>query len=662
MNRKAGAVLLAAGICAAACGLDFTGAEKVKTHLFDALDSKCMPSEYASALHKSDYKNALRIAADYFRKRETPAFFSDLNRQKFDLEIAKNAAAGRVTVVNITHQFPDGKIDFLYNPTVSTGNYNPEWQWQLNRMYFWQDMALCYLNCHDEKIAAAFAEQVYNWVTTVPCPVPWKARGSAWRTIETGLRLMGSWQTAFEVFRKSPSVSDETLMLMLASMHEQAVHALEHRTARNWLMMELNGVHTFAVLFPEFKTSAAMRKESATIFCEELKKQILPDGMHNELSPDYHSVVFNCLVMLYRTALLENRVSDLPKDAEKMLEQLAESYVHLMTPGFTLPRTNDCFTIRTPQMMKKVCKFFPHRKDFLWCATEGRQGVAPAGLTASRFMPYAGFVAMRSSWNSDAAYLCFDVGPLGAGHMHQDKLNINIYKGSEELLFDDGGGQYEVSDFRTYGTSAYGHNTVLVDNEGQNRKTPLIADKPADAKFFSSPQFDYACGIYDDTFGKQLLKPAVHKREILFVKPDFFVVADTMNTADGNAHDYTMLLQLDTRCVRISDNAVHGVLKGKYDLYALVLSDGVSVKVESGQTSPVFGWYVGRNDETVHPASTVKITAQKKKQYRFLTLLFPLEKNGKTPEAKRICADKWQIFFNGKTSVLDLNNLPQNFK
>ncbi|MBO5680494.1 MAG: heparinase, partial [Lentisphaeria bacterium] len=115
-------------------------------------------------------------------------------------------------MVNFPYQFSGGKIDFLYDPTASTGVHNPEWQWQLNRMYFWNDMALSYLHQPDEKIASAFAAQLVDWVVNIPCPeAGWNGCGSAWRTIETGLRLMGSWQVAFEVFRKSPSLSDTAL-------------------------------------------------------------------------------------------------------------------------------------------------------------------------------------------------------------------------------------------------------------------------------------------------------------------------------------------------------------------------------------------------------------------------------------------------------------------
>lgn len=643
--------------------LNAADTEKLNKHFFEVLNPALMPKDYQAAIKKNDLQKALKTAIRYFRKRPTPAFFDNLNKRSFNAKTAEDAAKGKITVVNIPHQFPDGKIDFLYDPTRKTGIHNPEWQWQINRMYFWNDMAIAYRKSKDEMWAVSFAQQVHHWVTNVPQPDSgWNKSGSAWRTIETGLRLMGSWQLAFEIFRKSPSVPDETLALMLASMHEQTCHAMAHRTSQNWLLMELCGVYTFAALFPEFKDAEKFRRQSAKIFGAEIKKQLLPDGMQNELSPDYHSVTFNCAKIFYNIARLADRLDELPPDFGTNVELAADAYLQLMTPAFVMPRTNDCFTMDVTDRLKTAYEFFPHRKDFLWGGTRGEKGKKPTGKTASRFLPWAGFAAMRSSWDADAAYLCFDVGPLGMNHIHQDKLNINIWKGDEELLYDDGGGQYEDSVHRRYGISAAAHNTILVDGEGQNRISPKKVSRPINASYFSNENFDYAQGLYNDTFGAKRLKPASHRREVLFVKPDFFAVADTMRSSDEKSHDYTMLLQMDTLNVQHGAGFVRGILNGKYDLYALLLSEDLSITVKSGSTDPVSGWYVGRNDKDLHPASTVRITAEAKKDFRFLTLFFPLKKGDQPPRAEKLSASHWQIIFNGKSYQLDLKDLQKNFR
>ena len=150
-----------------------------------------------------------------------------------------------------------------------------------------------------DNYAEAFEKEVLRWIWQTDIPEKWNGPGSAWRTIECGLRLLGNWQIAFDAFRKSPSIHDVSLLLVIASMHRQAVHLALHPTKKNWLMMEANGLYTFSALFPELSDSAAHRKLATEHLLRELEKQILPDGMHDELSPDYQGVVFFIKNFLY---------------------------------------------------------------------------------------------------------------------------------------------------------------------------------------------------------------------------------------------------------------------------------------------------------------------------------------------------------------------------
>ena len=78
----------------------------------------------------------------------------------------------------------------------------------------------------------------------------------------------------------------------------------------------------------------------------------------------------------------------------------------------------------------------PERQDFLWYATNGKQGHAPA--ETSHAFPYAGYYVMRSGWDSDARWLWFDGGPFGYGHQHEDKLEIMVTAYREAFLVDPG--------------------------------------------------------------------------------------------------------------------------------------------------------------------------------------------------------------------------------
>ena len=546
--------------------------------------------------------------ASYFRSR--PPRSGDRRPTAFDRAAADRAARGELTVVNVPHAFAGGRIDWLFNPTKKQGPFNPEWTWQLNRMEHWKTLADAYACTGDERYARAFAAQLKSWLDQtggVPSEKGFNDVGSPWRTIEEGLRLLGSWTSSFETFRSSLALDDRLLLRFVVSMRRQARHLMAHRTACNWLLMEMNGVYAFAAHFPELAESVGLRDESMRVFVEAARSQLLPDGLHNELSPDYNAVFIRCAARMY--ALAKNGGYPVSDELKELLSAAIEGPLALMTPGFVQPRFNDCYTIETEAILGSLAELFPDRMDLRWAVTRGREGCPPAGETASRILPWAGFAAMRSGWTPDAAYLAFDFGPLGAAHMHADKLSFTMWKGDEELVFDDGGGQYEKSPERAHACSGYGHNTLLVDGMAQTRTEPKVSAGPIDAGWESSSERDYVRGTYDQEYGLKGARPVRHVREITFSKPETFRIVDTVESKDGNPHRYDLLFQLDTTTVEVSSDgrSLRAKYGRKWDL-CLEVEQGGSISLSSGsQGFPRFGWYMGRNDKSNHPATTVHV-------------------------------------------------------
>ena len=647
--------------------------------LFAALDARALGPEARAALADADTPRALHAVAAHYRALADDWFGPSPSGAPSpeETETAARAVRGEVTVVNIPWRFPDGRIDYAFNPTSERGPFNPEWTWQLNRHAFWYALARVYRATGDAACAAAFTRQLLDWIDQTDRPADYQRVGSAWRTIETGIRLLGSWPTAFAAFRKAPEFTDEALCLMLASMLRQARHLVSHTFPifqkpaansrslscglSNWQLMELCGLHTFVSLFPEFREAEGMRREAARLMGEAIRLQILPDGMQNELSPDYHGVVFGCAASLYRLARRQGRLAELPDDFAPLLRKAARAVVALTAPDLTQPRTNDCYTVSAPRLLRGASKLFPDDPEILWAETGRACGAPPPGATASRFLPYAGFAAMRSGWDADATYCCFDVGPLGRHHIHQDMLNVIVFKGGEELLFDDGGGPYDVSDERRLALSTAGHNTALVDGLGQTRDQPRSVDAPIDAGWLSTPGLDRARATYDGPFGPDGAKPARHTREVQFLKPDFFCVTDDLVSCDGRPHDYELLFHLDTTAVLPVPGRPGAVLSDfgsgrRHDiLLQPLLPEGVVTTCVVGQREPrLLGWYVGRNDRDVHPAATVVMKASGHPDFRFATLLCPVAKGEPLPEVESLGDGRFAISFHGRRTLVAL--------
>ena len=598
------------------------------SNLLDAVNPEKIGADYKEALNSEDYRAACHILASYYRAKPRNTVRGLSADNSYDQLTADRAIEGYAREVSVDWKFENGEVDFLFNPTELEGVVNHEWLWQFNRHRNWPDIAKAYVGTNDEKYALGLEKQILKWIAQARLPEKYNTPGSAWRTIECGIRLMGSWPCSYDGLIRSKKVNDLSILLMIASMLKQTNHLLAHSTRGNWLMMEMTGVYTFSSLFDEICAAEDNAATAANFLIREISEQILPDGMHNELTPDYQSVVFSCAMNFYSLAKDLGKESSLPQRLVELIKDTVKAAIDLSTPAFTQPRTNDCYTIHTSVFTKRAASVFGNTPEWEFVNTRRLEGKAPEGETASRFLPYAGFIAMRDNWNEDSAYLCFDVGPLGAAHIHQDKLNINVYKGSEELIFDDGGGQYDLSEERKYALTGYDHNSVLVDGLAQQRSEPYLVDEAIDAHWRTTAEYDFASAVYDGGFGTADNKLATHKRSVRFLKPDIFCVTDTLTSLDKKTHSYEILFQLDTTSVKRLDGTNGGVVSDygkKYDVVIIPLdSDASELKIVSAMREPYLrGWYNGRNEENLHEATTVSREISNVLNCTFTTLIIP---------------------------------------
>ena len=288
---------------------------------------------------------------------------------------------------------------------------------------------------------------------------------------------------------------------------------------------------------------------------------------------------------------------------------------------------------------------FPGRSDFKWVASDGAEGTAP-GFT-SIFLNRAGHAVMRSGWGRDDNYLLFRLGPLGMGHQHQDKLEVVVWPYGRELLFDSGGGSYEHSKWRQWAISSLSHNCVVVDGMGQNRSTAssdpwhdadLVSQGPIDGHWESNERFDFASGEYAEGYGPERVKPAAQQRDVLFLKPDLYVVADRLRPNDEAMHSYQARWNLLTT-ERTVDPVSHALVTtdaGQANVAIVpLLSKGLEVAAVTAQEDPeILGWNVRVYDLPRRvPATTLLHTVTAAGPQLLLTLIVPLRPGQASPVA-----------------------------
>jgi len=613
------------------------------------------------AVESGDIAAARKAFVAYLKSRTAPKWHFDWRSWTrpasrpagVDTRAADQAARNVVVTVSVKHDY-GREIDWFLNPTR---NRYDEYVWQLGRHPYWRTLRDAYWATGDEKYAQAFVRQLNSWIDRCPRPNDsGNYRDSAWRTIECGIRMGGSWPTAFFGFLPSPSFDDASICKMVASMVEHAHHLMKYPTRANWLTMESNGLFHVGVLFPEFKEAASWRDTGLKRLRHELDAQVYPDGAQMELSTGYHQVALRNFVQPVFLARLNG--IELPPGYIERLERMYHYNLYAAMPNLRLPDLNDGGHADVRSLCREGYEFFPNRKDFLWAATDRKEGSPPSQVSYA--FPYAGHLIMRTGWGPDDAYLLFDVGPFGLAHQHEDKLHFVLYAQGRELIIAPGNYPYDTSPWRKYHIGSFAHNVVHVDGEPQNRRRlkgqTSVVSEPLPHEWRTDPKYDYASAVYDDGFGSRSEKIAGHCREILFVKPDYWVVIDTLRPRDDRPHLYEAFFHTDAQPEEAAMAPETDLFTTKFKGGNIVIAPATGMdikgKIIAGEEQPnVQGWVkCGAYD--VRPAATAVYTRQGKGVVTMAYVFRPFK--GATPPIRSVEAFALQTPANRPSDALAL--------
>ncbi|MDD6472162.1 MAG: heparinase II/III family protein [Bacteroidales bacterium] len=556
----------------------------------------------------------------------------DYNEAEVEKVVANNLIA-----CGIRNQFGE-TVDWMANPTELQ---YCEWTWQLGRHPYWTQLGKAYKATGNEKYAKAFVNQLRSWIEQ--CPLPDNSAPqdfSRWRTIEAGIRTLGSWPNAFLYFLKSPSFDDESVFWMVKSFHEHAVHLRKYHRKNNWFAMEMNGLFHTAVLFPEFKESPVWAEYASSKIYQETGIQVYPDGAQVELAPGYHGVSLNNFLGIYTVA----KAADykLPKDYVERLENMYNFYAKIMMPDGSMPSVNDSGWGSAIPKLKEAYSYFPERKDFQYLATRGKEGITPD--YTSVWMPWAGWYMMRSGWAEDDFYAHFEVGPFAPAHQHEDKLSIILAAYGKRLLTEAGTYAYDTSKWRKHILSATAHNNSRVDGQAQNRRA-ISDDKVRYSReelknrWITTDDYDFGEGWYDEGFGKDATaaeKNVVQYRALTFLKNKYWLLIDVFTPKDNATHTYETLFHFNTD--KAKPNAgVAGVQTADSEganLAIIPLRSNLSVDVKCGQETPeLMGWRSGTKTSSYGctPIATPVFTRKEAGQIVEPYLLYPLKEGEELP-------------------------------
>lgn len=615
---------------------------------FDAMNLNYPGLEYVkTCVDKGDLDKAKKEYVKYLKKRKSPVWhfdWHDFNKPETrnpnaDIQNANRFADNELVAHGTWYSFGE-KVDWTANHSFD--DYD-EWLWQLNRHTYWSYMGDAYWATGDEKYAKAYVNQINGWIDQ--CPVPTRMMngvGSVWRTLDAGLRMKEHWPNSFFCFLASSSFDDESIVKVVMSFYEHGRYLREYNTSNNWITVEMSGLYTVGVLFPEFKEAEEWRTYAVEKLYEQEKEQFYPDGAQIELAPGYHSLCVSSFLGVLKLARLNNLT--LPNDFVKQLEKAFEYYIKIRLPDGTTPGLNDSDWIETKGFMKQAASLFPNREDFKYFATDGKEGVPPS--YTSTWMPWAGWYVMRSGWDPEAFYSIFEVGPYGSAHQHEDKLSFILYAYGNRLITECGKYSYDRSDWAKYSASARGHNVTRVDGKDQNREAIKRQD---DIKMSRDPlrnvwknnrKFVYGEGQYAEGYGENLDKTVRHNRSIKFVKDKYWIVEDTFIPSDSNVHSYDTWFHFTTPEYGIDEKTgvVYSYASNSANIAIIYLGEGTLNVITGQKTADIQGWRSvigGGNGYHCEPVATPVYHVEGKEVVKESYVFIPYKANEKMP-VKRV--------------------------
>jgi hypothetical protein len=489
--------------------------------------------------------------------------------------------------------------------------------WEPNRHQHFVTLALAYRLTGNEMYAQQCFAHWEDWRSQNPylCGINWAS------SLELAFRAW-SWIWTIHMLAGSGTMTGRRLADLTRdlALHADFISAnlSTYYSPNTHLLGEGFALFAFGLLFPELRRSETHLETGRKILLEEITKQVREDGSHAEQSTYYHGYATD--FFLCAAILADRNRCSFPSVYRETLGHMIDFMMHSAWPNGSHPMIGDAdggrllpFGAQDPNdhrsTLSTAAVYF-ERGDFrdraghfseetLWvlgpdAAVRFQELMPKAPAETSRMFPQSGFVVMRRDWQSDSNMLAFDAGPQGmgnCGHGHADALSVICSAQGAVWLVDPGTFVYTASKgWRDYFRSTQAHNTLVIDGQGQAQPGgpfKWLNLCPARLEQWSTlPNLDYACGIHEGYM--RLTDPVVHRRRVVFVKPDRWFLLDDLTGAGTHSLEFFFHFHPDAQ-LRVEEYACWATHS---DRRFLILGDPrVSLDAGRGEDGPVQGWY-----------------------------------------------------------------------
>jgi uncharacterized heparinase superfamily protein len=556
---------------------------------------------------------------NYFKTRKGIKYFAVANEAEVSREKIDNILNNVFDFNEESYQF-SGHLDWLNNPSTDI-----EWSIMWHKFYYAVGLGIAFKETGDQRYAKKWVELTSSWINTVsvnflPSDV-------------TGRRIQ-NWVFAHYYFVSeclAEAVTPDFYVEFLMSIHQQVSYLCGHLTpARNHRTLELYTIFLVAVVFPELKDADYWLKFSTAELLKNVQTDILSDGVHCELSTDYHHIVLRNLLAVRRLATMNDIA--LPNEMDDYIKKALEYSIYVHKPDGTIPSLSDGDTGCFLSLLEQGYELYGC-EEMRYVFSKGKQGNAPA--KRSKAFPAGGYYIMRSGWGDkaesyqDERYLIFDCGDLGAGnHGHLDLLSFEMAAYGQSLIVDPGRYTYDEAgdtNWRVLFRGTGYHNTVMVDGLNQTRyefhkekfKIKGLQPKYELKAFHNQTGFDYLHGV-----AHSHEYPVVHERKIVFVNGEYWLICDVLRAEES--HHYEQLFHLSVLAqdkVSLHEDLHAFTITSPNLIMVQPKNEANSVSVEDGYVSPAYG---------IKQAAPIVKFSQAGAECCFYTVLYPYKEASPT--------------------------------
>jgi hypothetical protein len=225
------------------------------------------------------------------------------------------------------------------------------------------------------------------------------------------------------------------------------------------------------------------------------------------------------------------------------MERTLNWWTYAMPPDGVVPAINDGGRLPMPPALLQDGVDLFNRRDMLWVKENIVLPPAPPTIQPatnqltrdrdkpkqrSTFFPSSGFTIMRSDWSRDARYMMINHGPSGGGHSHEDALSFEMNAYGTAMAIDAGIGlTYDDPHHANWYRQAKSHNVLLVDEKNSNREEAAGRE----VVWTSLSHIDYWAATH---YGYRASLGVTHRRHIAFIKPNYFVIYDVVDSTRGD--------------------------------------------------------------------------------------------------------------------------------